>query len=90
MKDKNNSENLLKDIDNKIFLKIIKNKIIKNIPLFEVLFEIFSINDIKDKILVDSENKNKSINKYKNTIIKKLNKYIASLDILSEIEKKKI
>ena len=89
LKDKNNSENLLKDIDNKIFLKIIKNKIIKNIPLFEVLFEIFSINDIKDKILVDSENKNKSINKYKNTIIKKLNKYIASLDILSEIEKKK-
>ena len=79
----------LKIINNKIYLKIIKNKISKKLPLFEILTEIFPINDIKDVILVDFENSPNSILDFKNTIKNNLAKYISSLEILSEIEKKR-
>jgi len=75
-------------IKNKIIIKIIKNVIIKNINLYDLMVDLIPLTDVK-KIIFKKINNNNSIHQYKKYIINNLDKYLTSLEILKKTDVKR-
>jgi hypothetical protein len=82
----NNIDNIGK-IKNKLIIKIIKDIIIKNINLYDLMTDLINLEDFKNNIL--KKIKNISISQYKKYVINNLEKYISSIDVLKKTDLKR-
>jgi len=78
----------LSRISDKITLNIIKNIILKNINLFDLMTELLPIELLKD--ILDIEGSNFSIKIYKENVLFNLNKNLDDIEIFDEIEEKRV
>ena len=78
----------LSRINDKITINIIKNIVLKNINLYDLMSELIPIELLKD--ILDTEDSNFSIKIYKQNVVKNLNKILNDIEIFEEIEEKRV
>lgn len=88
-KDKDKYKNILDNIKSKVSYKTFKNTILKNIELYDLIFELIGFDKLRKNILKDSSLKDYSILSYKNNINKNIIEYLDSLELLKKTEFKR-